>query len=107
MIVFNFGRYGPVKRAQVIYEAAKLLRMMHDAGYVHRDIKPGNIVWLPSHGAWTLIDFGCAARTGASQPAVSNHSDCIKSSTNCPLQLYDAYFCAKSQGSRIEKQAPR
>jgi serine/threonine protein kinase len=31
---------------------------------VHRDIKPGNIMWLPRQNRWTLIDFGCAARTG-------------------------------------------
>jgi serine/threonine protein kinase len=33
-------------------------------GYVHRDIKPGNIMWLPRQNRWTLIDFGCAARIG-------------------------------------------
>jgi serine/threonine protein kinase len=31
---------------------------------VHRDIKPGNIMWLPRQNRWTLIDFSCAARTG-------------------------------------------
>ena len=29
---------------------------------MHRDLKPGNIMWLPSQNRWTLIDFGCAAR---------------------------------------------
>jgi serine/threonine protein kinase len=50
---------------QVIYAVAKLLRTMHDAGYAHRDIKPGSFVCLPSSGAWSLIDFGCAAKIGA------------------------------------------
>ena len=27
-------------------------------------IQPGNTIWLPSKNAWTLIDFGCASRTG-------------------------------------------
>ena len=27
--------------------------------------KPGNILWRPQHLEWTLIDFGCAAQTGA------------------------------------------
>ena len=31
---------------------------------MHRDLKPGNIMWLPSQNRWTLIDFGCAARAG-------------------------------------------
>lgn len=38
---------------------------LHGAGYVHRDLKPGNIMWLPSQNRWTLIDFGCAARIGS------------------------------------------
>jgi serine/threonine protein kinase len=31
---------------------------------VHRDLKPGNVMWLPRENRWTVIDFGCAARTG-------------------------------------------
>lgn len=33
-------------------------------GYVHRDLKPGNVMWLPRENHWTLIDFACVARTG-------------------------------------------
>ena len=35
---------------------------------MHRDIKPGNILWLPRRRSWTLIDFGCAAATGSHAP---------------------------------------
>lgn len=41
---------------------------VHEAGFVHRDLKPGNIMWLPSQNRWTLIDFGCAAKIGEEAP---------------------------------------
>lgn len=49
---------------QVLSHIAHRLRDLHKAGYVHRDIKPGNIMWLPRKKRWTLIDFGCAAPLG-------------------------------------------
>ncbi|NJR41556.1 MAG: protein kinase [Akkermansiaceae bacterium] len=53
---------------QVLVHVATRLRDMHAAGYVHRDIKPGNIMLLPRMNSWTVIDFGCAARTGERAP---------------------------------------
>ena len=47
---------------------ATRLRDMHAAGYVHRDVKPGNIMLLPRKNSWTVIDFGCTARTGEPAP---------------------------------------
>ena len=41
---------------------------MHDAGYAHRDLKPGNVMWLPRENQWTLIDFGAAGRIGEEAP---------------------------------------
>eukprot|EP00892_Ulva_mutabilis_P002522 jgi/Ulvmu1/12270/UM087_0004.1 len=49
---------------QVIIHIAQKLEQLHAAGWVHRDLKPGNAIWLPSKNTWTLIDFGCAARIG-------------------------------------------
>jgi serine/threonine protein kinase len=49
---------------QMMYHLAQRLRDLHRLGYVHRDLKPGNVMWLPRENRWTVIDFGCAARSG-------------------------------------------
>lgn len=51
---------------QIIMQIATELKAMHEAGYAHRDLKPGNVMWLPSKNRWALIDFGCAAQIGSS-----------------------------------------
>lgn len=49
---------------QCIQHLANRLVNLHNEGYVHRDLKPGNVMWLPRENRWTVIDFGCAAKTG-------------------------------------------
>jgi serine/threonine protein kinase len=49
---------------QMMHQLAIRMRDLHALGYVHRDLKPGNVMWLPRQTRWTIIDFGCAARTG-------------------------------------------
>ena len=49
---------------QIIGQVASCLAELHGHGWVHRDLKPGNIMFLPRTASWTLIDFGLAARAG-------------------------------------------
>jgi serine/threonine protein kinase len=48
----------------MIVQLALRLKELHALCYVHRDLKPGNVMWLPRENRWTVIDFGCVARTG-------------------------------------------
>ena len=57
-----------MQRVQVLSNISQRLADMHGAGFVHRDLKPANVMWLPRQNRWTVIDFGCIARTGDAAP---------------------------------------
>lgn len=62
------GSYGPLRGTALLRFARRLalaLTDVHDAGVVHRDLVPGNVMVLG--GSPIVIDFGIAHETGAAQ----------------------------------------
>jgi Flp pilus assembly protein TadD len=51
------GRTSPEEAVRLVAEVAETLAYAHRQGFVHRDIKPGNIL-LDHHGRALLADFG-------------------------------------------------
>jgi serine/threonine protein kinase len=57
------GRLDEDSALQIVVEVAGALSALHAAGFVHRDVKPGNVLWSEERGA-VLIDLGFAVATG-------------------------------------------
>jgi len=64
------------------------LQAIHDAGFIHRDIKPGNL-YIRADGSPVLIDFGSARQT--SQQETSEMTTLV-SQGYTPLEQYSPNF---------------
>jgi len=57
--VLEQRRFSPPEAAELVAKVAEAVQHAHDCGFVHLDIKPGNIL-LDSRGQPLLTDFGIA-----------------------------------------------
>ncbi len=63
------GPLAPREAAELVRAVARAVQFAHDAGVVHRDLKPGNIL-LGSHGP-KVADFGLARRLDPEATAIT------------------------------------
>jgi predicted Ser/Thr protein kinase len=57
------GRLTAAETMAAVAQIADALQAAHDAGIIHRDVKPSNLLVRPA-GAIVLVDFGVARSTG-------------------------------------------
>ena len=62
--VLTSGPMDPVRAMDVVAQAAAGLQAAHEAGLVHRDIKPGNLLITPD-GIVKITDFGISHAVGS------------------------------------------
>ncbi|MCB9919345.1 MAG: protein kinase [Planctomycetes bacterium] len=55
--------WSPARVALLVASLARSIYALHESGFVHRDIKPGNIVLDERTGIPTLIDFGLVGQS--------------------------------------------
>ncbi|GAA4959523.1 tRNA A-37 threonylcarbamoyl transferase component Bud32 [Nonomuraea thailandensis] len=59
LLLARRGRVAPGATMDLVAQAAAALQAVHEAGVVHRDVKPGNLIIRPD-GTVALTDFGIA-----------------------------------------------
>ena len=87
------GRLGRERRLpeevliRLLEELLSGLAVVHDAGYVHRDIKPGNLMLREEDGGAVLLDFGAARQAVGRR---SQRLTTILTPGYAPIEQYDS-----------------
>jgi len=63
-ILAREGRLSTGRALDIVSQTARALQAAHDAGVIHRDVKPGNVLVQPD-GAVKITDFGIARLVNA------------------------------------------
>ncbi len=88
------GRLEVAEARQVLREVASALAVAHANGFLHRDIRPGNVLWDEDNGRALLTDFGIAAvlSTGPDEGARLTRTGQVMGELRyiSPEQLHDA-----------------
>lgn len=73
--LLGLQHFDAVKLKKLLHDVASALKVYndHETGFVHRDVKPGNIVLRESDQSYVLIDPG--VHLAPSNPTISNPAD--------------------------------
>ena len=86
----HLERKGTLQEAElkaILYPLLNALEVVHGADFLHRDIKPGNIVLRDSDGSPVLLDFGAARQAiGAKSRSVTS----IVTPGYAPIEQYSS-----------------
>jgi serine/threonine-protein kinase len=65
-ILASSGRMAPPRALSIVRQAAEALTALHEAGWIHSDVKPGNVFVSPTNHT-TVLDLGLARRIGCNE----------------------------------------